>query len=68
MEFFFPAAHSQIDWTKGLIFLDKELQEVTADAEIGRRYANKLVKVYLINGKEEWILIHVEVQSQEEDD
>lgn len=68
MEFFFPAAHSQIDWTKNIEFLDKELQEVTADAEIGRRFADKLVKVYLINGKEEWILIHVEVQSQEEDD
>ncbi|BAZ09331.1 hypothetical protein NIES4071_11390 [Calothrix sp. NIES-4071] len=68
MEFFFPVAHNQIDWTREIQFLDKELQEVTADAEIGRRFADKLVKVYLKNGKEEWVLVHVEVQSQEEDD
>jgi Domain of unknown function (DUF4351)/Putative transposase, YhgA-like len=68
MELFFPAAYNQIDWTKKIEFLDKELQEVTKDAEIGRRYADKLIKVYLKNGKEEWVLVHVEVQSQEEDD
>jgi Domain of unknown function (DUF4351)/Putative transposase, YhgA-like len=68
MEFFFPAAHDQIDWTLKIEFLDKELQEITADAEIGRRYADKLIKVYLKNGKEELVLVHIEVQSQEEDD
>lgn len=66
--FFFPNAHTQIDWTKQLEFLDKELEEVVKDAEIGRRFADKLVKVYLTNGSEEWILIHVEVQSQQESD
>ncbi len=49
-------------------FLDKELEEVTKDAEIGRRFADKLVKLYLKNGEEEWLLVHVEVQSQEESD
>lgn len=68
MQFFFPTAHNQIDWTKKIEFLDKELEEVTKDAEIGRRFADKLVKLYLKNGKEEWVLVHVEVQSQEEQD
>ncbi len=68
MQFFFPAAHIQIDWTKKLEFLDKELEEVTKDAEIGRRFADKLIKLYLKNGDEQWILIHIEVQSQEEQD
>lgn len=68
MEFFFSAAHDQIDWTKKPEFLDKELAEVVADAEIGRRYADKLVKLHLKNGKEKLILVHVEVQSQEEDE
>jgi cell division protein ZapA (FtsZ GTPase activity inhibitor) len=68
IEFFFPVAYNQIDWTKKIEFLDKELQEVTKDAEIGRRYADKLIKVHLKNGKEEWVLVHIEVQSQEEDD
>ncbi|RUT00822.1 hypothetical protein DSM106972_072310 [Dulcicalothrix desertica PCC 7102] len=68
MEFFFPAAYNEIDWTKKIEFLDKELEEVTKDAAIGRRFADKLVKIYLKNGREEWVLIHIEVQSQEEED
>ena len=68
MQFFFADAYHEIDWRKPPEFLDKELQEVVADAEIGRRFADKLVKVYLKNGQEQWVLIHVEVQSQEESD
>jgi predicted transposase/invertase (TIGR01784 family) len=66
MQFFFPAVHDQIDWTREITFLDKELEEVTKDAEIGRRFADKLVKLYLKNGQEELLLVHVEVQAQEE--
>jgi hypothetical protein len=50
----------------GFEFLDKELQQVVRDAELGRRLADKLVKVWRIGGEEAWVLIHVEVQSQEE--
>jgi transcription termination factor NusB len=64
--FFLPNVHTQIDWTKPIEFLDKELEEVVKDAEIGRRFADKLVKIYLTNGSEEWILIHIEVQAQQE--
>jgi hypothetical protein len=28
MLFFFPQAHSEIDWSRGFEFLDKELQQV----------------------------------------
>jgi hypothetical protein len=38
------------------------------DAELGRRLVDKLAKVYLQNGEEAWVLIHIEVQSQEETD
>ncbi|MFN6519301.1 MAG: hypothetical protein RMY29_033070 [Nostoc sp. CreGUA01] len=65
MQFFFPSAYKEIDWTKEIEFLDKELMEAVKDAEIGRRFADKLVKLYLKNGQQEWVLIHVEVQSQE---
>ena len=34
------------------------------DAEIGRREADKLVKVWRGDGEEIWVLIHVEIQSQ----
>ncbi|MBI4870720.1 MAG: hypothetical protein HY814_04045 [Candidatus Riflebacteria bacterium] len=42
---FFPVAHEGIDWGKGHEFLDKELQKVVRDAELGRRLADKLVRV-----------------------
>jgi hypothetical protein len=63
---FFPAMHREIDWSRPYVALDKELQKVTPDAEQGRRIVDKLVQVWRINGQEEWILIHLEVQGQEE--
>ena len=46
--------------------MDKEFEEVVRDAEFGKRLADKLFKVWLLDGTETWILIHVEVQSQYE--
>jgi hypothetical protein len=36
------------------------------DAELGRRYADKLAKVYTRDGAETWVLIHVEVEGEPE--
>ncbi len=66
--FFFPSAHAQIDWARGYEFLDKELQKITADAALGRRAVDKLVKVWLKSGQELCVLLHLEVQSQRETD
>ncbi len=66
LNLFFPAAHADIDWSRGCESLDKELRQVVRDAEIGRRFVDKLVKVWLRNGDEQWILIHVEVQTSED--
>lgn len=68
MLFFFPQVHEQIDWTRQPEFLDKELEQVVRDAELGNRFADKLVKIYRLGGEESWILVHLEVQSQEESD
>lgn len=62
MRFFFPDAHVQIDWQRSVQFLDKELQQIVRDADLGRRYADILVKVWLLNGTAKWVLAHVEVQ------
>ncbi|MGK7875401.1 MAG: transposase [Xenococcaceae cyanobacterium] len=62
--FFFPDIYEGIDWTKPHEFLDTELQQVMRSDEIGQREADKLVKVWLLNGEETWVLIHLEVQSQ----
>ncbi|WP_254507723.1 hypothetical protein [Anatilimnocola floriformis] len=63
---FFPVMHDEIDWSRGYETLDKELQQITPDAEDGRRYVDKLVQVWRLSGEPEWVLIHVEVQGQEE--
>ena len=66
MLFFFPDAHSEIDWSREHTFLDKELQQVVRDSQTGRRLVDKLVRVYLKDGRERWILVHVEVQGSPE--
>jgi hypothetical protein len=64
MAFYFPIAHAGIDWTRKHEFLDKELQKVVRDAESGRRYVDKLIKVFREDGEDIWVLVHVEVQGQ----
>ncbi len=68
LEFCFPDIAAQVDWTKGGEFLDKELEKVVHDAAMGDISVDKLVKVYRLDGKEDWLLIHVEVQSQTDKD
>ncbi|MEC4818899.1 MAG: DUF4351 domain-containing protein [Scytonema sp. PMC 1069.18] len=63
LAFFFPAVHAAIDWTQTPESLDKELQNITASAQAPDGVADKLYKVQLLDKKEAWILIHVEVQS-----
>jgi len=67
MAFFFPLAATEIDWSRGFELLDKELAQVVRDAELGRRYADKLIAVYLLDGAKQWLLIHIEVQGQRDD-
>lgn len=61
---FFPEIHDSIDWSQPYRCLDKELEELVRDSEIGTRFPDKLFEVKLLNGQTQWILIHVEVQSQ----
>jgi hypothetical protein len=61
---FFPDMHGDIDWSRGYEFLDKELQKITPKAALGRYHVDKLVKVWRKNGRQAWVLIHIEVQAQ----
>jgi hypothetical protein len=65
---FFPDAHAVIDWNRPTESLDKELQQIVPEAEVGKRLADKLFKVWQVGGEEAWVLVHIEVQSQEESD
>lgn len=51
-----------IDWQLGYTSLDKELCAITKSKAKGKRIVDKLFKVFLKNGKEQWILLHLEVQ------
>jgi Putative transposase, YhgA-like len=63
LEFYFPDITADIDWPCGYDALDKELQKIARRAKIGKRLADKLFKVWLKDGGERWLLIHVEVQT-----
>ncbi len=51
-------------WSVGYESLDNELPSLARDAELGHRFADKLIKVTMINGKQDIIYIHIEVQGQ----
>jgi hypothetical protein len=60
---FLPAAHAEIDWSRGSELLDHELRQVVPKAALGKRRVDHLVKVWLNSGQERWVLVHVEVQT-----
>jgi hypothetical protein len=62
MAFYFPDAHALIDWSRPYAFLDQELAALSRDAAVGKRILDKLVRVHLREGDEQWVLVHLEVQ------
>ena len=60
--FFLPDLVEQIDFKQPYSFLNKELETLFADSDQIDRRVDKLAKVFLKNGQEQWILIHAEVQ------
>ena len=66
LKFCFSEAAEEIDWQKGYVFLDKELQAITQDTATGMRTVDKLVKVFKTGGEEVWVLVHIEVQGQKD--
>ena len=66
MELYFPSAYKKINWKQKCEFLDKELQKIAPTNISGKKFVDKLVKVFLKSGKEEWILIHIEIQNTQD--
>lgn len=58
----------KIDWGRGFQVLEQELQQIVGETEAGKRVADKLFQVWLLDGSETWVLIHIEIQSQTESD
>jgi hypothetical protein len=61
--FFFADAEKLFDMTRRFQFLDKELEQLFPCPDMqAPKFVDKLVKVFTKEGKEEWLLIHIEVQ------
>ena len=66
LRFLFPDADQVFDMERGFCFMDKELAEMHPEQgkKTATRIVDKLVKAYRRDGKEEWVLVHLEVQGQ----
>ncbi len=64
--FFLPSVYDQIDWVRGVEFLEQELRAITRKTKHSHRAVDRLVKVWLLNGMERWVLVHIEIQSYED--
>ena len=66
MVFFYPELAEKIDWSAGYETLDKELQMISTQAMLGKRFVDKLMKVKSRQGEELWVLLHIEVQGEKQ--
>lgn len=68
LRFCFAKADQIFDMKKEPVFLDKELSELFPELEKqgGNRFVDMLAKVFLKDGKEEWILVHIEIQGSKD--
>ncbi len=67
LSFFFSKYYDHFDLKKGYEFLNKELKQLFPEQKQDHRIADLLVKVFLKNGEEKWILIHIEVQGYKDE-
>ena len=69
LEDFMPDLYRAADLTRPAEQLDKELHDVIAILESGeaktpKRYVDNLLKIYLKDGREDWVLLHIEIQGR----
>ncbi len=62
LEVTFPDVAAGIDWSFKPVSLEQELHEITPASEIGAKRVDKLLKVRLLDGTDQWLYIHIEVQ------
>lgn len=70
LRFMYPDADATFDLGRGLTFMDKELLEIIPyrERKKGKRVADLLVKVYLKDGSEKWILVNTEIEGGHDSD
>jgi hypothetical protein len=69
LRFFYPNADELFDINRGFEFLDQECEKLfpVGDPEHPKS-VDKLVKLFTKESKEEWMLIHIEVQGYKDDE
>ena len=68
LRFFVPALYHDLDLPQPITFLDKEMEQLAHTGLSGAKQVDKLAQVTLRNGTEQWILVHIEVQGDKDDD
>ena len=63
-EFYFPEVHAAVDFGHAPEFLDTELRQIMPDSGEARRHIDRLIKVMLKAGGEQWLYVHVEIQGE----
>lgn len=66
LQLFFPAIHEDIDWSRGYRVCHSELAKLTPKSEQGHREADLLLQITRIDAQRTWVLVHLEVQNQED--
>lgn len=65
MELCFPVLAQDVDWSREIEFLEQELKRISRRSATGDRYVDKLARLWLRNGTEQRILLHLELQAQQ---
>jgi len=70
LRFMHSDADEIFDFERGITFLDKELEQLfpPEENEFSVKVVDKLAKLYTRDGREEWVLIHCEVQGKYKSD
>ena len=63
-----PKLYNDIDFSKEFVFLDKELRDTmqffSSEEHNAAKFVDTLVQVSLKSGKNQWVLLHIEVQGK----
>ncbi len=60
--FFAPDLYEQVNFETPPQFLEQELLMIIPDSDSNKRVADKLIKLLLKSGEEQWVYVHIEVQ------
>lgn len=67
LSFFMSDLYKEVDFSKGYEFLDGELNKIKIKSKSKNRRSDRLIKIYLKDGTEQYLLVHIEIQGYYEE-